>query len=84
MYMFSNPRRFQGVSQGTKFLGLFRLYAKIVFNPDSKIEAQAKEVVSGGLPVSPFPCNGWTMTRRPYSGPLNRDNGKNEEACEEE
>ncbi len=65
-------------------LGLFRLYAKIVFNPDSKTETQTKKMVSGGLPVSPFPDDGWAVTCRPYSGPLNRDSGKKEEACEEE
>jgi len=56
-----------------------------VFNPDAEIVTQAKEMVSDGLPVSPFPGKGWAVTRRPNSGPLNRDNGsKEEEAYEKE
>jgi len=66
-------------------LGLIRLSAKIVFNPDAEIVTQTKEMVSDGLPVSPFPRKGWAVTRGPNSGPLNGYNGsKEEEAYEKE
>jgi hypothetical protein len=55
-----------------------------MLNPDSEIVTQPKELVSGRLPVSPFPSKGRAVTRRKNSGVFNRDNGKHEEAYEEE
>jgi len=58
--------------------------AKIVFNPESEIEAQTKEMVSAGLPVNPLPLEGWAVPRGKNLGSLDRDNGNNEEDYEGE
>jgi hypothetical protein len=74
----------RGLSGYSGVLGLVRLLAKIVFNPESEIVTQTKEMVSAGLPVNPLPLEGWAVPRGKNSGSLDRDNGKNEEDYEEE
>jgi hypothetical protein len=55
-----------------------------LLRPDSEIVAETEEMISGGLPVSPFPYGGWAVARGEDSGIFNRDNGSKKEDYEEE